>query len=331
MRIAVLAMMAVTCFAASDEPAGWNGKAAAAYLDQRAEWWSGWKTSARDHGTFCVSCHTALPYALGRPALRSTLGESGPSAAEQTLVANVTKRVRQWNEMEPFYPDATRGVPKTAESRGTEAVLNAVILTTYDVHSRKLGDDAKIALENMWSLQLTSGDKKGAWTWLNFHNAPWEGEDSQYWGATLGAIAAGSAPADYRARPEIQEHINLLSVYLRQEANAQPMLNRVFLLYAAAKIPQLLSPDLKKKIVAEIEKQQQTDGGWTLSTMIGDWKRKDNTALESKSDGYATGLVAYTLELSGVPRDNAALKRGLTLAGSQSGQVRRSVDRLLSE
>src|SRR6185295_13386636 len=49
----------------------WNPEAAAAYLDHRADWWMGWQGAARDHGTFCVSCHTALPYALARPALRT--------------------------------------------------------------------------------------------------------------------------------------------------------------------------------------------------------------------------------------------------------------------
>src|SRR5580692_12541184 len=48
----------------------WDPKAAAAYLDQRAAWWMGWQGASRDHQTFCISCHTALPYALSRPALR---------------------------------------------------------------------------------------------------------------------------------------------------------------------------------------------------------------------------------------------------------------------
>jgi len=42
----------------------WDQKAAAAYLDQRASWWMGWPRAARDHETFCVSCHTAVPYVM---------------------------------------------------------------------------------------------------------------------------------------------------------------------------------------------------------------------------------------------------------------------------
>src|SRR5271156_5492465 len=77
----------------------WDQKTAAAYLDQRAGWWMGWQRAARDHDTFCVSCHTAVPYAMSRPSLRTALGEPGLSANEQKLIDNVTKRVRLWKEV----------------------------------------------------------------------------------------------------------------------------------------------------------------------------------------------------------------------------------------
>src|ERR1041385_3072581 len=182
---------------ASNAADAWNTKGAAAYLDQRLSWWTTWKTSARDHDTFCVSCHTALPYALGRPALRATLGEQGPSANERRLLENVTKRVRLWPEVLPFYSYEKNGPHKTAEARGTEAVLNALILTSYDARNATLGGDARIALDNMWALQLMSGEDKGDWDWLNFHNEPWEADDSQFWGATLAALASGNTPNDY--------------------------------------------------------------------------------------------------------------------------------------
>src|SRR5213595_2987543 len=61
----------------------WDQKTAAAYLDQRAAWWMAWPKAARDHETFCVSCHTAVPYAISRPALRRPLAEEAPSANER--------------------------------------------------------------------------------------------------------------------------------------------------------------------------------------------------------------------------------------------------------
>ena len=90
----------------------YNGKAAATYLDSRMTWWTTWPVSARDHGTFCVSCHTVLPYAMARPALRKTLAETSPSAPEHKLLDNVTKRVRMWHDLEPFYPDACAWCPQ---------------------------------------------------------------------------------------------------------------------------------------------------------------------------------------------------------------------------
>src|SRR5207249_3013252 len=42
----------------------WDQKAAAAYLEKRAGWWITWPVAGRDHETFCISCHTAVPYAL---------------------------------------------------------------------------------------------------------------------------------------------------------------------------------------------------------------------------------------------------------------------------
>src|SRR5580692_11177813 len=94
MLVLGLACLAVDANAQVSEASTWSPKAAAAYLDQRSSWWMNWPTAARDHGTFCVSCHTATPYALGRPALRAALGEPSASPNEQKLIDNVTKRVR---------------------------------------------------------------------------------------------------------------------------------------------------------------------------------------------------------------------------------------------
>src|SRR5690349_973264 len=129
----------------------WDQKAAAAYLDGRAGWWMAWPKAARDHETFCVSCHTAVPYAISRPALRKALSEEAPSANERRLLENVTKRVRLWKEVAPFYSDADRGMCKTVESRGTESVLNALILASNDAQHGQLSNDARKALENMWA------------------------------------------------------------------------------------------------------------------------------------------------------------------------------------
>ena len=176
-----------------------------------------WTGSARDHGTFCVSCHTAMPYALSRPALRNALAETGPSEDEQRLIENVTKRVRLWKDIGPYYSGAGYN-HKTAESRGTEAVLNALILASHDAQNGTLSSDTRDAFNNMWALQQTAGDDRGSWLWLQFDQEPWEANDSAYYGAALAAIAVGTAPGNYASDAEIQAHVASLRQYLTRES-----------------------------------------------------------------------------------------------------------------
>jgi hypothetical protein len=247
---------------------------------------------------------------MARPALRAMLSENAPSPPERQLLDNVTKRVRMWKQVEPAYPTEKRGAGKTEESRGTESILNAVILVSYDVPTGKLSTDARLALDNMWGEQLKSGEARGAWSWLQFHNSPWEG-DSQYYGAALAAIVVGSAPGNYQSAPEIQEDMKLLREYLVQQRESQILIDRVMLLWASTKVPGLLMPAQRKSIIDEALSKQQADGGFSLSSFVGGWKRHDGTPLETKSDGYATGVVTLALEQAGMKRDQPQLKRGL--------------------
>jgi squalene-hopene/tetraprenyl-beta-curcumene cyclase len=322
MRVSVFgSCIAIACFTTSlfagDGPradtanqVSWSGKEAAAYLDGRLNWWMGWPAAARDHGTFCVSCHTAAPYGLARPVLRAALGEPTPSATEQKLLDNVTKRVRMWHEVAPFYPDEVRGVPKTSESRGTESILNALILAAHDAPSGRLSPDSRLAFDAMWGEQVKAGEARGAWPWLQFHNAPWEG-DSQYYGAALAAVAIGMAPGGYASEPAIQGGLKLLRDYLVRERDSQVLIDRVMLLWASAHVPGLLTPVEKRSIINEALSKQQPDGGFSLSEFVGSWKRKDGTPLESRSDGYATGLVTLALLEAGLPAADAHLNRSL--------------------
>lgn len=288
----------------------WSPAKAATYLDTRSTWWISWPRSASDHGTFCVSCHTVAPFSLGRAALRGPLRESTASSNEQKVLDSVTKRVRMWHDVDPFYTDQARGLPKSSESRGTESILNSLILVWRDVPTGQLSADARLALDNMWALQIKAADMNGAWAWLQFHNAPFEG-DSQFYGNSLAAIAIGSAPGNYQAEPEIQNGIKLLSTWLVKNMNAQTPLDRVVLLWASTKLNGLLTHDQQNQIVEETLPKQRDDGGFSMSQLIGAWKRHDNTPLDTLSDGYATGLIAFALEQVEAPQAQAPLKRAL--------------------
>jgi squalene-hopene/tetraprenyl-beta-curcumene cyclase len=309
----------------------WNPKAAAAYLDQREGWWMAWPPATRDHGTFCVSCHTAVPYALARPALRKALAEEGPSPNERKLLENVTKRVRLWKDVQPFYGGEKAGDEKRIQSRSTEAVLNALILASSAAWNGRLSDDTRTALDNMWALQETAAEaKNGAWSWLDFGNEPWEGKDSEYYGAALAAVAVGTAPENYRGAPEIQEHLKHLRGYLNRECARQSLINQVLLLWSSAKLPGLLDRGRQASIIQEVLSKQRADGGWSLSSLAWTWRSwslyslakmwiRSEAPLEGRSDGYATGLIVFALQKTGFPPENVSLQRGLAwLARNQN-------------
>lgn len=307
----VLAAFVLVCFSLGcshrDGPrVKWDEKAAASYLDQRESRWARWSPAARDHGTFCISCHTAVPYALSRRALDFELGQSSPTLGERELIENVTKRVRSWDSIQPYYRS------QAAPSRGTEAVLNALILANYDARSGHLSPDTLVAFDEMWKLQTTAGEERGAWEWIRFDNEPWEAYDSTYYGATLAALAIEMAPGGYRDTPGIQASLGLLRDYLREDYGKQTLLNRLSLLWASIGIPDLLDAREKQSIVNQVLRKQQSDGGWCASTLVGVWKRRDGTPLPINSDGYATGFVVYVLEQAGVPTNDIHLKNGLS-------------------
>ena len=294
--------------AAEGPPDGFDAKAAAGYLDARAEAWSTWPNAQRDRGTFCISCHTTLPYALARPELRELLGERYPSITESRILSNLLTRARNWREVEPFYPDQTRGVPKTSESRAIEAVMNAVVLSRRDARAGHLSDDTRTALEVMWSLQMKTGPNNGAWTWLNFNYEPWESPNSPYFGASLAALAVGSAPDGYAASPDIQDRLKALRSYFERHHASVSLLNQLMGLWASGAVRDLLTTAHQKATIDTAFALQQADGGWSTSS-LGTYQRVDNTSNDTKSDGYATALVCLALQAAGV--DDSRLATGL--------------------
>jgi squalene-hopene/tetraprenyl-beta-curcumene cyclase len=306
--VTVAAFSTISTHAADSGAPAWDQKSAAAYLDSRATWWAAWPKAARDHDTFCVSCHTTLPYLVSRSSLR--VRGSEPTASERKLLDNLSTRVQRWQEVQSFYPDSG-GLPRSHQSRVTEAVLNALILVQYDKDKAELGETAKAALGNMWALQEKTGEQAGSFPWLNFNNEPWEAPDSPYFGNSLAALAVGSTPASYRKDPEIQRNMLSLNAWLQREFAAQTEINRAFALWAMSKNPGLLTVEQVQTFKDEAFRKQQPDGGWSLSSLIGTWKRRDGAALEQKSDGYATALMTLALESASVPRGDAHLKKSL--------------------
>lgn len=301
----------------------WNEKLAAAYLDQREEWWMGWKHAARDGSTFCVSCHTTVPYVLARPRLDEMLGEQSPSVDERKLIDDVTARVRNWNTERSYYPDSREHPNQSASSRGTESVLNALILVNRDFGTGQLSYDAQLALDHMWRDQIETGSEKGAWPWQDFALEPWESKNSVYYGATLAAAVVGMTPPEYRVAPAVDVHIALLRDYLNRNYGDQCMFNRVELLWAASRFPGLIDRSLQSRAIKQTLARQRADGGWSFSSMVvvDGWnlarlmavfnKRRDGTPQQKTSDGLATGMVVSALLQSGLLPQNPQVLRGI--------------------
>jgi squalene-hopene/tetraprenyl-beta-curcumene cyclase len=283
----------------------WDVEAAADYMDSRELWWQAWPAAQMDQGTICISCHTVVPYAMARPALRRELGEKGMTAPELILMDNVEKRVSHWSKISPFYTEAA-GPGKTAQSHATEAVLNAVILASYDARQGHLRPITRTALDAAWALQ----EKTGGWKWQDFDLGPWEGAESSYQGAALLMLAVGAAPDGYASEPGVREYSERLRQYLRRGYAAQPVMSQLYVLWASSKVPELLTAEERKTLLASLQSLQQADGGWRLSSMD-KRKRADDSAQSTESDGVATGLAVLAMEKSGSSGDDPMLKRGL--------------------
>jgi squalene-hopene/tetraprenyl-beta-curcumene cyclase len=67
------------------------------------------------------------------------------------------------------------------------------------------------------------------------------------------------------------------------------------LLWASTLSPAIITREQQQAIVEALLGVQQPDGGWSTAS-LGSWKRNDGTPLDTRPDGYATGLATFVLE-----------------------------------
>lgn len=301
----------------------WKPDVAATYLDQRLiAWFAHDGRGEEPTRSSCVSCHTVLPFALARPALRKHVGAAAVSEPEARLLAQTKMRVSHWKDLDTpafglFYSDSDA---KKRQSWGTEAIVNALILSLDDRYHGKSSpsEPTRQALANLWNTQLQSGDERGSWEWLDFNEPPWGNAQSRYLGAALAAIAVGNAPGYYTAgaNADVDANIALLTGYLRDHFAKQDLHNQVWCLWAAALIKDILPDDERQALIKKLFDKQLDDGGWSLPS-LGAWQRRDGTQQETASDGYASGLILHVLRTSGTAKDDAAVSRGLAWLARQ--------------
>lgn len=303
---------------APDDPR-WDPAAATQYLDARMDaWWVNAKVLKTGDGEArCVSCHTAVPYVLARPALRRLAGLATPTAHEQRIADTAKVRVDFADRKQPFYDNSE---DKKRESRGVESVLNALVLASWDADRRAShwSVQTEAALSQMWAAQRADG----AWDWLNFGLEPFEAPDAVFHGASLAAIAVGIAGRLPGSSSESVHGLGMerLRGYLSANVSSQRLFNQAWALLAAARLDGVLSAAQREAIVDDLKGQQRPDGGWAL-TDLGTWRwdrgeapfgppGDPDEAILKASDGYATGLVIYALRQARVPATDPVVVKG---------------------
>ena len=278
---------AVTTLARSSE--NWDPALAARYLDARQEAWFAWPRAASPDGP-CISCHTGLPYLLARPALRKLLHENAPTMYETGLRHRL---------------DLRAGKEPVDGLQRTNTIFEAMFVTDESKQRQ--------AFEQLWALQKTDGPLKGAWQWFAADLDPWETPLQVPYGAALGALAIGSAPASIRETPDAQARIRSLVEYLNSDLANRPLHARIAMLWASTKLRQVMDEHARTATIDEILAKQQADGGWTLES-LGPWT--DHPAAPPSltpgaSHPYATALTAYVLKLAAGRRARTGTERAL--------------------
>jgi squalene-hopene/tetraprenyl-beta-curcumene cyclase len=273
----------------------WNAQRAADYLDDRQRQWVEWPRAQSANGP-CVSCHTGMTYLVARPALRRVLRETEPTKYETILLNRLRSNV---------------GAKPPGALRDVEVIFAALFLVSNEAGQSTLSADTEKAFDQLWTLQLQDGVGRGAWKWYQVDLDPWETADSLYYGASLAALSVGMAPAEYRHRPHVRPNIDRLVQYLQEGMPRQPLHNRVALLWASSKLPELLSASTRQALIEEIFRGQAADGGWAIQS-LGPWQAHAAAPESNGSSSYATGFIAYVLQqASATPRDDRRLQRAL--------------------
>jgi len=259
-------------------------------------------------GEACVSCHTSVPYALVEPLLPDDY------PAYTDLIANVDNRIRTWNDNTPWYseekrrameefgglpPNALEGLLTGRGSRGPEAIFNAMIRAMHDSYAgRPAQRETRLALENLWAEQVTTGPKTGRWHWIEANLIPWEVADSDLWGASLACVAAS-------LYPELAPRENRESLYASLRDSAESfdisLHTKAAILWCDSETDGgVLDAALSESIVSDLLGAQRLDGTWALRELgpWPGWTGSDSdccAGIEVRADAYATGFVTLSL------------------------------------
>ncbi len=262
-----------------------SAEQAARYLDTASLNWQ--KTQK------CATCHTNMSYLMARPALSSSLQDSG--------------EVRKF--FETYYTQRWEDGKKKPSLAYNPVVVGTALAFNDAQTSGKLSNTTRKTLDMMWTTQR----EDGGWTWAKCGWAPMEIDD--HYGVTLAALTVGIAPDDYAETEAAKVGMAKAKQYLKN--NPAPSLHhRIMISWVSLRLNGLMEEAERLKVLDDFLSKQLPDGGWGTPTMLADWKefkRKDKKPHDLKtSDAYATGLAIVVAREMGIPATDERLQKGIT-------------------
>ncbi len=255
------------------------------YLDHGALAWSGSRK--------CISCHTTGTYMLVRPALTAQAGPPPKEMRQRYIAALKDLASMKRDDLQQL-------------TRPGQVIYAAAGLAEWDAHvAKSLSPETKQALALMFELQQKSGTWRTLDCWPPY-------ESDAFHEATVAAIAVADAPGWLKNLQDssLRAGVDRLKQYLRT-ARPPHDYGRVLLLWASARMPDLLTKDQQRTLVEMIERHQRDDGGWSIRTFAApeEWGRGNRAAKLRRepefnhptSDGHMTGMALLALREAGVP------------------------------
>jgi squalene-hopene/tetraprenyl-beta-curcumene cyclase len=265
------------------------------YLDHGALAWSGSRK--------CISCHTTGTYMLVRPALTAQAGPPPKEMRERYIAALKDLAAMKRDDLQQL-------------TRPGQVIYAAAGLAEWDAHvARSLSPETKQALALMFELQQKSGTWRTLDCWPPY-------ESDAFHEATVAAIAVADAPGWLKNLQDssLRAGVDRLKQYLRT-ARPPHDYGRVLLLWASARMPDLLTKDQQRTLIEMIERHQCDDGGWSIRTFAApeEWGRGNRAAKLRRepefnhptSDGHMTGMALLALREAGVPAADPRIQRGV--------------------
>lgn len=251
----------------------------------------------------CVTCHTNGIYMTARPALSDKLGPP-TELVRQFFVETLT-------QLEGMEPEKLK-----QSTRPAQVIYTAAGLAEWDKHvAKQLSPETDRAMKLMFSIQKESG------TWGTLDCWP-PYESDAFHEATVAAMAVAAAPDWLKNLQDekLTARVEQLRKYLRTELPPHDY-SRLLLLWASARMPDLLNSGQQVDLIDMVWKHQREDGGWSIRTFAapeawGKGNRADRLKAEPEranppSDGHQTGLAIIVLRESGVPASDPRLQKAI--------------------